>query len=113
MGTELSPDFSAEGKCLCDVCQENEKTIVARLVEMRENGKLIETGDPDVVNRPSHYTTGKIEVIDFIEDQKLGFHLGNVVKYVARAGKKDPAKEIQDLEKARWYLNRAIEKLSQ
>ena len=65
----------------------------------------------DVVNHPNHYTSGKIEVIDFIEDQKLGFHLGNVVKYVARAGKKDKSKEVEDLRKARWYLDRKIEKL--
>lgn len=65
----------------------------------------------DQVNRPSHYTSGKIEVIDFIEDQGLGFHLGNVVKYVARAGKKDPTKELQDLQKAAWYLSRYCEKL--
>jgi hypothetical protein len=52
----------------------------------------------DPVNRPAHYTDGNIEVIDFIEDKKLCFHLGNAVKYIARAGKKDPAKEIQDLE---------------
>lgn len=65
----------------------------------------------DPVSNPSHYTSGKIEVIDFIEDQCLSYHLGNVVKYVARAGKKDPSKELQDLEKAAWYLNRAIEKL--
>jgi hypothetical protein len=62
----------------------------------------------DPVNRPSHYTDGKIEVIDFIEDKKLGFHLGNTVKYIARAGKKGPSKKLQDLEKARWYLNREI-----
>lgn len=46
----------------------------------------------DSVNHPAHYTDGKIEVIDFIEDKKLGYHLGNVVKYIARAGKKDPIK---------------------
>jgi hypothetical protein len=62
----------------------------------------------DNVNHPSHYTSGKIEVIDFIEDQKLPYHLGNVVKYVARAGKKDPAKTVEDLKKAAWYLNRFI-----
>lgn len=62
----------------------------------------------DNVNRPKHYTSGKIEVIDFIEDQGLGFHLGNVVKYVARAGKKDPSKELEDLRKAQWYLSRYI-----
>lgn len=66
----------------------------------------------DPVNRPSHYTSGKIEVIDFIEDQQLDFCLGNTVKYVARAGKKDPNKTVEDLEKARWYLNRAIENLT-
>lgn len=65
----------------------------------------------DPVNRPKHYTDGKIEVIDFIEDKKLGFHLGNSVKYIARAGKKDPSKEIEDLKKAQWYLNRRIENL--
>lgn len=42
----------------------------------------------DPVDRPAHYTDGKIEVIDFIEDKKLGFSLGNAVKYIARAGKK-------------------------
>ena len=65
----------------------------------------------DPVNHPSHYTDGKIEVIDFIEDKKLGYHLGNAVKYISRAGKKDPAKEIEDLQKAVWYINRKMEKL--
>lgn len=65
----------------------------------------------DPVNSPSHYTDGKIEVIDYIEDKQLGFHLGNTVKYVSRAGKKDPDKKIQDLEKARWYLDREINRL--
>lgn len=64
----------------------------------------------DNVNHPSHYTDGKIEVIDFIEDKGLGFHLGNAVKYIARAGKKDPAKDVEDLEKAEWYLHREIKR---
>lgn len=62
----------------------------------------------DNVNKPSHYTTGKIEVIDFIEDQKLGFHLANAVKYISRAGKKDPSKTEEDLRKAIWYIERFI-----
>lgn len=62
----------------------------------------------DPVNSPKHYTSGNIEVIDFIEDKKLGFNLGNAIKYIARAGKKDPATKKQDLEKAIWYLNREI-----
>ena len=67
----------------------------------------------DPVNRPAHYTDGKIEVIEFIEDKSLGFSLGNVVKYVARAGKKDPTKEVEDLKKAKWYLERRIKELEE
>lgn len=65
----------------------------------------------DPVNHPAHYTDGSIEVIDFIEDKGLGFHLGNAVKYIARSGKKDPAKTVEDLKKAVWYLNRRIAQL--
>jgi len=60
----------------------------------------------DNVNHPAHYTDGKIEVIDFIEDKKLGYHLGNAIKYISRAGKKDPEKTAEDLKKAVWNLNR-------
>ena len=70
--------------------------------------------DNDNVSNPSHYTDGKIEVIDFIEDKKLGFNLGNVIKYVSRAGKKksnNPNKHVEDLEKAKWYLDREIKLL--
>jgi hypothetical protein len=59
------------------------------------------------VDHPKHYNAGKYEVIDVIEDWKLGFHLGNVVKYIARAEHKADA--LEDMKKARWYLNRAIE----
>ncbi len=62
----------------------------------------------DSVNHPGHYTDGGIETIDFIEAKKLGFHLGNVVKYVTRAGKKNADNEIEDLKKAQWYLKRYI-----
>lgn len=65
----------------------------------------------DVVNHPSHYTDGNIEVIDFIEDKKLNYHRGNAIKYISRAGKKNPEKEIEDLEKAVWYINREIKRL--
>lgn len=60
----------------------------------------------DPVNHPSHYTRGKIEVIEFIEDQRLSYHLGNVLKYICRAGFKN--NEVEDLKKAAWYLNRYI-----
>ncbi len=83
------------------------------MVDGGTQGPEIKPGAPpnDAVNRPSHYTTGKIEVIDFIEDQKFGYHLGNTVKYLCRAGRKDPSKEVEDLRKAAWYLQRRIEKL--
>lgn len=60
----------------------------------------------NMVDHPSHYNKGNIEVIDFIEDQQLPFHLGNVVKYIARAGSKGD--KLEDLKKARWYLDRYI-----
>ena len=65
----------------------------------------------DPVNHPSHYTSGSIEVIDFIEDQKMPYHLGSAMKYICRAGKKDPAKTVEDLQKAAWYINRYIDLL--
>jgi hypothetical protein len=64
------------------------------------------------VNHPAHYTDGKYEVIDFIEDQGFGFHLGNAVKYISRCGKKDPKKEVEDLQKAKWYISRAVDNAS-
>lgn len=72
---------------------------------------IMEEPKIDNVNHPTHYTDGKIEVIDFIEDKNLNFHLGNTIKYIARAGKKDASKFIEDLQKASWYLNRYIDKL--
>lgn len=66
----------------------------------------------DPIN-PDHYTSGGIETIDYIqaklgEDGVMAFCLGNVLKYVSRAGKKDMDKELEDLNKAKWYLDKAI-----
>ena len=61
---------------------------------------------PDAVNHPTHYKVGGIETIDFIEAKKLGYNLGNVVKYLTRADHKD--NKLQDLRKAQWYLEREI-----
>ena len=62
----------------------------------------------DAVNHPSHYggADNPYEAIKVIEAWDLGFNLGNTVKYIARAGKKDAT--IQELRKARWYLDREI-----
>lgn len=68
-------------------------------------------GSNDPVHHPNHYTSGSIETWDYIVDQNLGYLLGNVVKYVSRAGKKDPALQLQDLEKAQAYLAREIKRV--
>jgi len=61
------------------------------------------------IDHPPHYNVGPIEVIDAIEDWELGFHLGNAVKYVARAAHKGD--RVADLKKAQWYLEREIRRL--
>ena len=63
----------------------------------------------DGVNHPAHYNAGGIEAIDVIEAWGLGFCLGNVVKYIARAGRKPGATPLQDLKKSQWYLSREID----
>ena len=103
---------------------------MSRTVHYDTNGKEIDTEDciddaptyaqeqladverREAVNHPSYYKTGGIEAIDAIEAWKLGFNLGNVVKYIARAGHKT-ADSLQDLKKAEWYLNREIKKRTQ
>ena len=60
----------------------------------------------DVVNNPDHYTFGKIEVLDAIDDWMLDYYQGNIVKYVVRS--KHKGKQIQDLKKAKFYLDRYI-----
>lgn len=67
----------------------------------------------EMVDHPEHYggASNPYEAIKVIENWDLGFHLGNTVKYISRAGKKNPTKEIEDLEKASFYLSRKIEML--
>lgn len=62
----------------------------------------------DTISSPAHYTHGSIETIEVIEDWELGYHLGNAIKYISRAGRKDPDKTVEDLRKAVWYLEREI-----
>lgn len=63
------------------------------------------------IDHPSHYNKGKIEIIDAIEDWNLGFHEGNIIKYIARHNHK--GKPIEDLRKAKWYLERLIQQRMQ
>ena len=98
----------------CDDCRYGD-TIGVCCFKDRPTTWDVEIADkgtqPDSVNHPNHYNSGRIEVIDFIEDKELGFHLGNAVKYISRAGRKNPDKTVEDLRKAVWYINRQIERL--
>ena len=112
---------------------EHGHTINSKMAEMKRLGKRLERSRPisnlpkgmtvaeaeeivadvnqaisqhDAVNHPAHYTAGGIETIDFIEAKKLGYNLGNVVKYITRSGLK--GNQLEDLRKAQWYLSREI-----
>lgn len=85
------------------------KEIIIKKDDIKDTGVIAAKKHnpiPNVIDHPSHYNKGKIEVIDFIEDQGLSFHLGNVIKYVTRAGAKGD--KLEDLKKAQWYLDRYI-----
>ena len=63
------------------------------------------------INHPDYYRSGGIEAIDFIDAHRLNFNLGNVIKYVTRAGHKEGEDAITALSKARWYLNHEMERI--
>lgn len=71
---------------------------------------------PDMVNHPPHYKKGGIESIDVIEAKSqewpgpTGFNIGNALKYLMRH--RDKGKPVEDLEKARWYITRELERLA-
>lgn len=94
--------FSSSAKIECAISVVDLKNKV--FGNVIKNGKQF-----DSVEKPSHYNQGKFEVIDVIEDWNLGFHLGNVVKYVARNEHKE--NPLEDLKKAKYYLDRKIEEL--
>lgn len=71
----------------------------------------VHRGDEDPIDHPSHYTFSHIEPIEVIEAWELGFHLGCLLKYICRAGRKGD--KLHDLRKAAWYLKREIQRLEQ
>ena len=130
---QTAKDKREQVKILADLNLCKPEEIVAILKEMGEDGRqfngwlqkkvapveekpALKNNAPakknDTINHPIHYTDGKIEVIDYIEDKKFGYHLGNAIKYISRAGKKDPTKKIEDLKKAVWYIVREIDRLT-
>lgn len=97
---------TVDSKETVDRQKEDSKKETVQVPTAEHMAKMYGNIEHDAVNHPSHYTRGKIEVIDFIEDQQLPYHLGNVIKYIARAGYKGD--KLEDLKKARWYLDRYI-----
>lgn len=108
---ECLPKYSKVPKKKEVVVEPVVQTIAEKVVQTIEEQAVELPKQEDVINHPSHYTRGKIEVIDFIEDQQLPYHLGNVIKYIARAGYKGD--KLEDLKKARWYLDRYIKGVMQ
>lgn len=74
--------------------------------------KADEYYEEDLINQPPHYMGRGVEVIEVIEAFDLGFHLGNAVKYILRAGAKRGETKRVALQKARWYINRELERSS-
>jgi len=99
---EIAPDI--ENQAIADRCLKN--GLTAAIKDSKPGDTL---NDP--VNHPSHYCDGGIEVIDYIDAKGFNYHLGNVIKYVSRAGKKGST--VEDLKKARWYLDREIKILEE
>lgn len=97
-------DSTSDLKAAFGVCSPCGKDIMT--CYMGECDKRSNTPEHDPVNHPAHYTHGSIEPIAVIEDWKLGYCLGNVIKYLARAEHKGAT--VQDLKKARWHLDREI-----
>jgi len=75
-------------------------------MELNEDPIINNIYDDNMVNHPSYYQGESIEVIDIIEEFNLGFSLGNAIKYILRADYKED--DIQDLNKALWYLEREL-----
>lgn len=101
--------YTVEGKWCVDG-SDSEVDLVTLISEPEGDDKAMKFKEQ--VNNPSHYGSGKddlYEVIKVIDAWELGFSLGNCIKYIGRAGKKDNV--IQDLSKARWYLDHEINKL--
>lgn len=100
----------------------SKSTSKRKVTNIKSNGVISLSGKgafvkstmtPSAVDHPLHYggAASQYETIKVIEAWELDFHLGSTVKYISRAGKKDVSTEIQDLEKAEWYLRRKINNL--
>jgi hypothetical protein len=114
-GINTHIDTYAKNDSMCNRCV-NQSLHVPQEIYMEEDShrfaslesSKISSQKEDVINKPKHYNFATIEPIDVIEDWQLDFRLANALKYISRAGKKDPSKTKEDLQKAVWYINRYI-----
>ena len=83
--------------------------ILDEVIEHKSRNKNMQVDN--TVIKPSHYKAGEFDVISFCQIHNINFELGNVIKYVTRAGRKENNSELQDLFKAREFLNRRIKYL--
>jgi len=121
LGTTKSYTYVLMSKARTSYQKQYGETIEERMARIRDSARrlalarpieappAVAEATPDTVNHPAHYKVGGIETIDFIEAKKLGYNLGNVVKYITRADYK--GNKLEDLRKAQWYLTREIETL--
>lgn len=110
--TKIVLPFDASRSDVADERQSNLPAVPAELVDTLVEAEKAAVGlmATNEVDHPPHYCHGrKFEPIDVIEDWDLGYHLGNAVKYISRAGRKDD--ELVDLKKAIFYIKRRIKQL--
>ena len=105
----MSEEYKSCDNCKYEPLGEDDEPCVkcTRADGSDDMWKLKSDVTDEAVDHPTHYNTGNIETIDYIEAQQLNFHLGNAVKYISRAGKKGDI--ATDIRKAIWYLERYLE----
>lgn len=105
LGTNIDIVYYARGTMRKKKAVKKPMQLSLPLAVRRERAEKLLT-KPDMVNSPPHYTAGGVETIDFIEAKNLNYNLGNAVKYITRAGLKGD--RVEDLQKAKWYIEREI-----
>ena len=94
---------------ICVFCDGTHPQETCSNANFTETEKVKKVYKPNI-NHPDYYLgTRKFEPIDVILDWDLGFCLGNAIKYISRAGRKDKNKTVEDLQKAKWYIEREIQ----
>lgn len=104
-GMNTHIDIYTTNNSMCSNCVSYVEEDTSRFTKLKQTNSSLQE---DIINKPKHYNFATIEPIDVIEDWQLDFRLANALKYISRAGKKDPAKTKEDLQKAIWYINRYI-----